>query len=74
MAFTPFDLTGKVAVVTGGNGGIGLGMAQGLAAASRSGGAMRKRMPMRSRRSRRTGRASKRWRSMSPTKTQWSTP
>ncbi|WP_324828713.1 SDR family NAD(P)-dependent oxidoreductase [Qipengyuania zhejiangensis] len=33
MAFTPFDLTGKCAVVTGGNGGIGLGMAQGLAAA-----------------------------------------
>ena len=29
----PFDLTGKVAVVTGGNGGIGLGMARGLAAA-----------------------------------------
>jgi 2-deoxy-D-gluconate 3-dehydrogenase len=28
-----FDLTGKVAVVTGGNGGIGLGMAKGLAAA-----------------------------------------
>jgi len=28
-----FDLTGKVAVVTGGNGGIGLGMARGLAAA-----------------------------------------
>jgi 2-deoxy-D-gluconate 3-dehydrogenase len=28
-----FDLTGKVAVVTGGNGGIGLGMAQGLASA-----------------------------------------
>jgi 2-deoxy-D-gluconate 3-dehydrogenase len=27
-----FDLTGKVAVVTGGNGGIGLGMAHGLAA------------------------------------------
>src|SRR5271170_1499860 len=26
-----FDLTGKVAIVTGGNGGIGLGMAQGLA-------------------------------------------
>ena len=26
-----FDLSGKVAVVTGGNGGIGLGMAQGLA-------------------------------------------
>ena len=28
-----FDLHGKVAIVTGGNGGIGLGMAQGLAAA-----------------------------------------
>jgi 2-deoxy-D-gluconate 3-dehydrogenase len=28
-----FDLSGKVAVVTGGNGGIGLGMAKGLAAA-----------------------------------------
>jgi 2-deoxy-D-gluconate 3-dehydrogenase len=28
-----FDLTGKVAVVTGGNGGIGLGMAGGLARA-----------------------------------------
>jgi 2-dehydro-3-deoxy-D-gluconate 5-dehydrogenase len=28
-----FDLTGKVAIVTGGNGGIGLGMAKGLAAA-----------------------------------------
>ena len=26
-----FDLTGKVAIVTGGNGGIGLGMALGLA-------------------------------------------
>ena len=30
---TLFDLRGKVAVVTGGNGGIGLGMARGLAAA-----------------------------------------
>src|SRR5260370_10106823 len=28
-----FDLSGRVAVVTGGNGGIGLGMARGLAAA-----------------------------------------
>ena len=33
MAFKPFDLTGKVGLVTGGNGGIGLGMAEGLAAA-----------------------------------------
>jgi NAD(P)-dependent dehydrogenase (short-subunit alcohol dehydrogenase family) len=33
MAFQPFDLTGKVALVTGGNGGIGFGMAQGLAQA-----------------------------------------
>ena len=30
---TLFDLSGRVAVVTGGNGGIGLGMARGLAAA-----------------------------------------
>jgi len=33
---THFDLTGCVAVVTGGNGGIGLGMAKGLAAAGAS--------------------------------------
>jgi NAD(P)-dependent dehydrogenase (short-subunit alcohol dehydrogenase family) len=33
MAFKPFDLTGKVGLITGGNGGIGLGMAEGLAAA-----------------------------------------
>lgn len=33
MAYSPFDLTGKVALVTGGNGGIGLGMADALAAA-----------------------------------------
>ncbi|MDA1208054.1 MAG: 2-deoxy-D-gluconate 3-dehydrogenase, partial [Proteobacteria bacterium] len=25
-----FDLTGRVALITGGNGGIGLGMAEGL--------------------------------------------
>jgi NAD(P)-dependent dehydrogenase (short-subunit alcohol dehydrogenase family) len=36
MAFKPFDLTGKVALVTGGNGGIGLGLAEGLAAAGAS--------------------------------------
>ena len=29
----PFDLSGRTALVTGGNGGIGLGMAQGLAQA-----------------------------------------
>jgi 2-deoxy-D-gluconate 3-dehydrogenase len=31
MKTGPFDLSGKVAIVTGGNGGIGLGMARGLA-------------------------------------------
>lgn len=33
MTYKPFDLTGKVALVTGGNGGIGLGMAGALAQA-----------------------------------------
>ncbi len=33
MTSSPFDLTGRVALVTGGNGGIGLGIASGLAAA-----------------------------------------
>ncbi len=33
MTTTPFDLGGRVAIVTGGNGGIGLGMARGLGGA-----------------------------------------
>ena len=31
MTYLPFDLSGSVALVTGGNGGIGLGMALALA-------------------------------------------
>jgi 2-dehydro-3-deoxy-D-gluconate 5-dehydrogenase len=33
---SPFDLTGRVAIITGGNGGLGLGMARGLARAGAS--------------------------------------
>ena len=36
MVFKAFDLTGKVATITGGNGGIGLGMAEALAQAGAS--------------------------------------
>lgn len=36
MNGSPFDLAGRVAIVTGGNGGIGLGMAAGLARAGAS--------------------------------------
>ncbi|MBI1238368.1 MAG: SDR family oxidoreductase [Alphaproteobacteria bacterium] len=32
MSYKPFDLSGKVALISGGNGGIGLGMAEAIAA------------------------------------------
>ena len=35
MNNTKFDLSGKVAIITGGNGGLGLGIAKGLAIAGR---------------------------------------
>ena len=34
MSYKPFHLAGGVALVTGGNGGIGLGMAEALAGAA----------------------------------------
>ena len=34
--YTPFDLSGRGAVITGGNGGIGLGMARALLASGAS--------------------------------------
>ena len=37
MAYGPFDLNGKTALVTGGNGGIGLGMADAMAQSGANG-------------------------------------